>query len=503
MVYSTSICSGESITRVIQAPVPAYTYNWYADAAHSVLIATGISFTTPILYTTTQYYVVAVSGGCMAETIITISVNTVIPPIVNDYFICKNDQHDSGKPFVENPQPNYIYNWYETQSSTTILYTGITYTTPALTTGITIYWVEAVEGNCKSVRTQDTVWLGLLPAISATGGGNVCEGNSAMLTIQSPVNLFSYQWSMGSGVTIASGIEFITPHLFSNTSYQVVAAYNLCRSYPINIQVNIIKEPPPDANDVVICPGTSAILSVENPAAATEYTWYQDSGGVTVLSTGINYTTIPLFVPNTFYVSANDDVCPLGSAFTPVSVNFPLLDSPIVKVAHVDFTSITFSWQTIAGASGYEVSVNGAPYVTPTSGNIGLTHTVSGLSHEQTVTIIVKPLVPDQFCSMVVQGKGAATTFGEGFYVPSAFSPNGDAINDVLKPIVPTGSILEFFTIYNRWGQMIFTTSVPGAGWDGKMRGKDQPTGTYVWMCRYLFAGKKEIQDKGVITLLR
>jgi gliding motility-associated-like protein len=242
---------------------------------------------------------------------------------------------------------------------------------------------------------------------------------------------------------------------------------------------------------------------VENPIAGTTYTWYQDPEGTTILNTGINYTTGAVAAPTTFYVAANDGLCPMNSALTPVVIHFPVLDSPIVMATHADFSSVTFSWSPVSGAAGYEVSVNAGSYIIPSSGSIGLTHTVSGLSNSQPVTITVKAIPSAQFCGNASYGHGSGSTYGVGFYVPSAFTPNGDTRNDILKPIVPFGSILEYFTIYNRWGKLIFTTNKNGVGWDGKVQGKDQPVGTYVWICRYLFAGKTEILQSGSVTLLR
>jgi gliding motility-associated-like protein len=201
-------------------------------------------------------------------------------------------------------------------------------------------------------------------------------------------------------------------------------------------------------------------------------------------------------------VGANDGVCATGSTLTPVEVGFPLLDSPIVTATHADFNNITFSWQPVANTGGYEVSVNGGPFITPSSGSMGLTHTVSGLSNSQSVKISVKAIPSAQFCGNASYGHATGSTYGVGFYVPSAFTPNGDTRNDILKPIIPFGSVLEYFTVYDRWGKLMFTTNKNGIGWDGKVAGKEQPTGTYVWICRYLFAGRTEIEERGSFILL-
>lgn len=98
-------------------------------------------------------------------------------------------------------------------------------------------------------------------------------------------------------------------------------------------------------------------------------------------------------------------------------------------------------------------------------------------------------------------GNAVAKTELGGFYVPSAFTPNGDPYNEVMRPILPTSATLEYFIIYNRWGQKTFTTNIIGQGWNGKWKGKEQPAGVFVWICRYLYMGAT-FDEKGSFILL-
>ena len=80
---------------------------------------------------------------------------------------------------------------------------------------------------------------------------------------------------------------------------------------------------------------------------------------------------------------------------------------------------------------------------------------------------------------------------GDDFYVPNAFTPNGDGLNDYFSP-VPLGGIaeLEYFRVFNRWGQQVFEmassngfayTNLSSRGWDGRYLGRPQDPGNYVW----------------------
>lgn len=86
-------------------------------------------------------------------------------------------------------------------------------------------------------------------------------------------------------------------------------------------------------------------------------------------------------------------------------------------------------------------------------------------------------------------------------FVPNAFAPNGK--NKILRP-VPVGiSKLDYFRVYNRWGQLVFQTTEAGRGWDGTLSGKLQDGGVYVWMVQGKDYTGKTVTKKGTAVLLR
>ena len=92
---------------------------------------------------------------------------------------------------------------------------------------------------------------------------------------------------------------------------------------------------------------------------------------------------------------------------------------------------------------------------------------------------------------------------GPEIFVPTAFTPNNDKRNDLLKPIPVGVASLEYFKVYNRYGQLVFSTSVPGQGWDGRVNGIDQNTGTYAWYVQGTDYLGRKISKKGTSTLIR
>jgi len=87
-------------------------------------------------------------------------------------------------------------------------------------------------------------------------------------------------------------------------------------------------------------------------------------------------------------------------------------------------------------------------------------------------------------------------------FVPNAFTP-GLSINRIFRPIPVGIASMQYFRIYNRWGQLIYSTSRMGEGWDGTLNGKPQDTGSYVWMVQGIDYTGKVIFKKGTMTLIR
>ncbi|CAN5452197.1 hypothetical protein BH11BAC2_BH11BAC2_26580 [soil metagenome] len=126
----------------------------------------------------------------------------------------------------------------------------------------------------------------------------------------------------------------------------------------------------------------------------------------------------------------------------------------------------------------------------------------------------ITPLFPDTFYVTITRENGCPRTASlevnevciPSAFIPSAFTPDGDGLNDILVPYV--NNIVAYnFRILNRIGQTVFYSNVPGVGWDGKYMGKEAPPGVYVYRLNYqgLDDEGSKLKKKlfGTITLLR
>ncbi len=88
-------------------------------------------------------------------------------------------------------------------------------------------------------------------------------------------------------------------------------------------------------------------------------------------------------------------------------------------------------------------------------------------------------------------------------YAPNAFSPDSDGINDFFK--ISGQGILDFqIEIYNRWGQMVYKSDDLSKGWNGTFKGKNLPTGSYVYKIKTIQNGNgEELVKTGTVALVR
>ena len=92
---------------------------------------------------------------------------------------------------------------------------------------------------------------------------------------------------------------------------------------------------------------------------------------------------------------------------------------------------------------------------------------------------------------------------GPELYVPSAFSPNSDGANDLFKFIAVGMKSVDLFQVYNRYGQIVYSSTAIMNGWDGRLNGVKQPSGTYVWMIKGTDLTGTPHFKRGTVTLVR
>ena len=117
-----------------------------------------------------------------------------------------------------------------------------------------------------------------------------------------------------------------------------------------------------------------------------------------------------------------------------------------------------------------------------------------------------------QYVLKIISGAGCTATdtidvfvykVKPGIYVPNSFTPNGDGLNDIFRPILIGMKKLNYFRVFNRSGQLMYSTSIEKQGWDGTYKGAPQDAAVFVWTVEGIDYQGKTVFEKGSVTLVR
>lgn len=518
----TSFCNtGDPL--VITGSLPTggdgtYTYQWQSSADNitfsNIAGATTQNYDPAVITATTYYRRVVASVLCntplVSNTVaMVIQASPAAPvPVASPVLVCAGNAATLA---VASPQAGLTYNWYSSPSKTNILFTGVTYVTNPVNI-TTVYYIEAVSSSCSSTSLA-TVQVNVTSAPPAPLVVNsqvpVCSGSMATLSVLNPQSLLTYNWyaAASGGSSIYTGTDFVTPAVTSNTTYYVEAANNGgCTSFsrtPVNVTVNQL--PQLTVQGASVCPGSNATLTAS--AANSTINWYADATGGSIIHTGTSYMVMVNANTNYYAEAVNNTTGCVSAARAVVQAQLlQQLPAPVVSKQSSTISSITFQWDAVDGATGYQVSTdNGQIFTDPSSGVDGLTHTITGLQPNEAATIIVRA-TGKASCELSTSSTAftaaAVSALGDKIFVANAFTPNGDGKNDVVYVHSDNIKSLKFY-VYDQWDELIYTSSRQADGWDGTYKGSKEPVGVYVYYLEAIMYGGEQVNKKGTITLLR
>lgn len=490
-------CSGPngSIALTVTGSTSPYTYSWNTIPVQTGATATGLA---PGSYTCT----ITDAGGCPSTYTGTVPLNNnaVMNATANPVAICP----DASSTLTANVTTGTLtsYTWNPgalTGASVTV--------SPASTQ---IYTVNATNVIGCTASAQVTVTVNPVPAAPVVPNVAVCPGANATLQVQSPVAGYTYNWYTAStgGTPIATGTSYTVTNVTAAATYYVEAVNaTTCISAirtAATITLNAVPAAPA-ANNITICSGDDATLQVQSPVAGYTYNWYNVATGGSPIGTGVSFTVNNVTANATYYVEAMNGSGCISSTRTAVTISLlAQLAQPVVTLTNTTFTSLTFSWNAVPGATSYEVTTNGgATYQLPSSGPAGTTHTISSLVGNTTVILQVRALKNLPCETSVLSAPVSGTTLSsKEIFVPNVFTPNGDGRNDVLLVYGNyIGSIQ--FRIFNQWGQLIFASDNISMGWNGTFSGQQQPVGVYAYTLKVVLQDGTIVNKKGSINLIR
>ena len=183
-------CGSGSV--ILQATSNIGSCNWYTTPTGGTPIFSGNTFNTPVLNTTTNYYVDAFPIGCGLGNRVQVIATIIEVPVVS--FLAPNPVCQNTNITIQANTTIGVLNWYDSNTSLTPIFTGTSFTTPNLNTSTT-YYIEAVSNGCPSNRLAILIQVVAAPIV-VDETIIFCENTS--VTLQSGISGGTYLWSTGA-----------------------------------------------------------------------------------------------------------------------------------------------------------------------------------------------------------------------------------------------------------------------------------------------------------------
>lgn len=487
---NSSPCSNTVITNNFSSGnLGANPFQWDFGNGSTPNVNTAPFYTYPGNGTFSVALTVTDVNGCQSKLTNTIAIFNFTPGVVSSSSLCY------GNTTTLVAQGGNSYSWTPASSLSSSL-TGVTAANPTLTT---IYTVQ-IENNTPGYTCSRTLTTQILvrptPTANFDFNINPCGGGVNFID-QSADELATWNWTLTP--TRTSTLQ--NPYNFYSAGGQytiVLTTTNIYGCPHTKTRELEVPVPPPlkVSADSSICRGSSIQLNAEGgvaydwlPSGTLDFPALHNPIATPLVTTeySVNITTSQV---------VNGKVCKF---ILTVMVNVDLLSTtPISANANPVMVTVGDPSQlTYVGQAG--AVINWLP--------LGATTPATGY------TVLVYPNRPTTYTA--VASRGACTeevevlvdayTAGcstKDFFIPNTFTPNGDGNNDILYVrSLKTDEL--YFAVYNRWGELVFETSNPAQGWDGRFKGREADTGVFGYYLRVKCANGGETFSKGNVTLIR
>jgi len=392
---------------------------------------------------------------------------------------------------------------------------------------------------------------GIVCGLSASSSGNTCQGQPIALSASTTdtINSFTYYWTGSNGfsaigknvtdVPQSSGTVTYTvmsinqegDTCFANTTDTVFPTYhnitnqeiclgetytffdqvvfqpgtydsmftsiNGCDSLiTLNLTVNPLPEVTISASANGICEGDSTVIRNEHPSSFATYQWYNNDNPIQGATADAYAATNP---GNYFFVGISDKNCTDTSNTVPLQV-YPPAVAEIIGASRQD---VCFEDTVSVSAKAVE---NSQYHWSPEK----VFRSDASYFYQNATATVTDWKVPVYLMVMNSYGcRAFDTAMLTGHpccdvYTPTAFSPNGDGLNDYFMPKLRPYQVVSSFTIFDRYGNLVYENTNPKKGWDGYLpSGEQAAQDTYMYMIQYTCTDGQTYTDKGDVTLLR
>lgn len=336
--------------------------------------------------------------------------------------------------------------------------------------GVYLYRLAVAEGGninslqCRVASASVTILVNARPTTTCTSNSPVCEGKTIMLNATGGTQ---YSWTGPDNFTAGSATPSIVPAkpVHAGKYYVMVTNAAGCQKLDSTI-VNINAAPVAQTlfTDSSICEGGTVQL---NGTGGSSWQWLPSAGLSSATIT--NPYATPSDTTTYLFIATNADGC-TDTAFTTINV----IQKPIAD----------------AGPDRIIIAGNRIQLQGSVQGNISSYYWTPGTNINDVFSLhpLVNPAINSSYVlhAESVKGCGSVTDtmnikVYQAIYIPNAFTPNGDGINDTWNiPALEAYTQHELYVL-DRYGEIVFSSKGQNRKWDGRFKGKDLPSGGYTY----------------------
>ena len=354
------------------------------------------------------------------------------------------------------------------------------------------------NNGCLSDTFRHQITIGSKPVAGFTSSPKViCADAPAVLYDASSVqygSITEWDWDFNPGESLVRTTEPLLSKTFP-AGPQLIRLKTVtqegCVSDPYSIRINVTEKPVTNISVEDACYGSPVHLNAENINTAVpirQWYWYTGDGGSDSSAGIIHYY-------------------PMGGKY-PVKV----FAENEAGCSSDTLQAIVTIYQTNARLGNDTTVAFGQPLQLHASGGeLYQWFPSTGLSDPRSPDPVATLNSDMQYIVTAYTSFGCPTYDsilikaykGPDIYVPNAFTPNHDGRNDRFHAVAAGIVNISYFNIYNRTGQLVYSSHNSSEGWDGTRNGQPQPEGSYVWMIQGTdYQGKMHVK-KGVVVLIR
>jgi len=451
-------------------------YSWDMGDGTTPLTTADVTYSYALSGTYNVKLTVTGPGGCTDDSVFNVtvypgvtagfSINQAVQCFKNNSFTFTNTSIASGTP---------QYNWNMGDGSPILHTTDVAYSYAAAGSYPVRLFVNALGGCALDSSFTVIVNPSPIAGYNINNSAQCFPGHQFVLTNSSTVSsgVLQYAWDMGDGVK--KDISDFNYSYATAGTYSIKLLVSTVAGCADSLSKDVAVYPTPSADFTIrpVCENLQVPIinrTYNNTTSTINYLWDFDNGHTDNVKSPVY--SYPAGGTYSVKLTVSTVQCPVSFDTKTVDVT---IDVPAPGINYPD-KNAAFNFPEPLQARNFGTSIIWTP-ATSLNNRFSYTPSFTGIT-PQLYAITIKTATG----CVTVDTQFVRTHKKVEIYVPTAFTPDGNGINERLRPVLIGFTKVNYFRVYDRWGKLLFTMNSDQPGWDGKINNRPAEIQTVVWM---------------------